>query len=316
MEGIAFSDFWENSKYTLENYVNEFPTDELVNSIEKELGYKLPKFYIEMMKVQNGGTPKNTCFPINESTSWAGDHISITGIYGIGREKTCSLCGELGSQFMIEEWGYPNIGICICDCPSAGHDMIMLDYRKNGKNGEPEVIHVDQESDYRITFLAENFKTFITRLVHSDVYDTSKEGLKNTLIELETGEYSDTLNQFLNGKEELKEQLRNLLIMLTKEKGYFALNADELSHLVYDIQFYLYSNNKSVSSKEEYLKIYPNMIALGNKEITTNGYAPGFVEDWMKSRIESKLIKKKLFGGLKFQKDYEARILTEMEKYK
>lgn len=49
--------------------------------------------------------------------------------------------------------------------------LIMLDYRKNGNQGEPEVVHVDQESDYRITLLAENFETFIKGLVHSDVYE-------------------------------------------------------------------------------------------------------------------------------------------------
>ena len=53
--------------------------------------------------------------------------MAITGIFGIGREKSCSLCGELGSQFMIDEWEYPAIGVAICDCPSAGHDMIFLE---------------------------------------------------------------------------------------------------------------------------------------------------------------------------------------------
>ena len=43
------------------------------------------------------------------------DHVAITGIFGIGREKSCSLCGELGSQFMIAEWEYPAIGVAICD---------------------------------------------------------------------------------------------------------------------------------------------------------------------------------------------------------
>lgn len=67
---------------------------------------------------------------------------------------------------MIDQWQYPDIGIVICDCPSAGHDVIMLDYRKCGKDGEPEVVHVDQEFDFHITFLAKDFETFITGLVN------------------------------------------------------------------------------------------------------------------------------------------------------
>jgi len=170
-----FSDFWEESDYALNEYTDERPTDELIQSVEEELVYKLPSSYIELMKQQrNGGIPKRNCYPTTESTSWAEDHIAITGIMGIGRTKTYSLCGELGSQFMIDEWGYPNTGVFICDCPSAGHDMIMLDYSNCGKNGEPEVVHVDQESDYKKTFLAKDFETFIRGLVSEELYDTSE----------------------------------------------------------------------------------------------------------------------------------------------
>lgn len=66
---------------------------------------------------------------------------------------------------MQENWGYPAIGPCICNCPSAGHDMIMLDYRKCGPEGEPEVVHVDQEWDFQITTLAPNFEAFVRGLV-------------------------------------------------------------------------------------------------------------------------------------------------------
>jgi cell wall assembly regulator SMI1 len=163
--------FWAESEYALKEYVNEPLTDELVKSVEDELGYKLPSFYIELMKAQNGGLPINTCCPSSERTSWAEDHVAITGILGIGRKKSYSLCGDLGSQFMIDEWEYPNIGIYICDCPSAGHDMICLDYRKNGKDGEPEVVHVDQEFDYKITYLAKSFEKFVKSLVNDEVYD-------------------------------------------------------------------------------------------------------------------------------------------------
>jgi hypothetical protein len=126
------------------------------------------------MQVQNGGLPQNTCFPTKEATSWAEDHVAITGVMGIGRTKTYSLCGSLGSAFMQSEWGYPKLGICICDCPSAGHDMIMLDYRKCGPTGEPEVVHVDQESDYRGTLLAKDFETFVRGLVNESVFDTAR----------------------------------------------------------------------------------------------------------------------------------------------
>ena len=164
-EDYDFSDFWDDDEYSFENYEEESPSDELIKSVEDELGgYKLPASYIELMKMHNGGMPAKTCFPTGERTSWAEDHAAITGIMGIGRTRPYSLCGEVGSNFMKEEWGYPDIGICIADCPSAGHDMIMLDYRECGKNGEPKVVHVDQGSDYKITFLANNFEAFIKGL--------------------------------------------------------------------------------------------------------------------------------------------------------
>ncbi|HKO79144.1 MAG TPA: SMI1/KNR4 family protein, partial [Chitinophagaceae bacterium] len=193
---IDFSDFWDDSEYSLTQYVSEQPTDELIKSIENELGYKLPASYVELMKMHNGGIPKNVCFPTSESTSWAADHIAITGILGIGKEKTYSLCGDLGSQFMIDEWGYPAIGVYICDCPSAGHDIVMLDYSKCGKQGEPEVVYIDQESDCKKTFLAKDFETFIRGLVNEEVYDTSAQDLINSLETFKTGDFSDILQGY------------------------------------------------------------------------------------------------------------------------
>ena len=174
-EGFDLTGFWDDSMYALKEYVSDPPTDELIASVEEELGYKLPASYIWLMKQHNGGIPVNTCYPCDEPTCWAEDHVAVTGIFGIGREKSCSLCGELGSQFMIDEWEYPAIGVAVCDCPSAGHDMIFLDYRECGPQGEPAVVHVDQENDYRITYLADSFEEFIRGLEHESFYDLEED---------------------------------------------------------------------------------------------------------------------------------------------
>ena len=213
-EGFDLTNFWDDNWYALKEYVSDPPSDELIASVEEELGYKLPAAYIWLMKQHNGGIPVNTCYPCDEPTCWAEDHVAITGIFGIGREKSCSLCGELGSQFMIDEWEYPAIGVAICDCPSAGHDMIFLDYRACGPQGEPAVVHVDQENDYKITHLADSFEEFIRGLEHESLYDPDEdvEDLEDDADEEETDHKGSFAGSVLLSKAEWdKEQLiRNL----------------------------------------------------------------------------------------------------------
>ena len=165
-----FKDFWDDSKYSKDNYIEEYPSDELISEIEQELGYKLPQSYIALMKQHNGGIPFKTCYPMTGNTGWEEDHTAITGIMGIGKTKPYSLCGSMGSKFMMEEWGYPDIGIMICDTPTAGHTMIMLDYRKCGNTGEPQVVIVDQENNYSIDVVAKDFETFIMGLKSEDEF--------------------------------------------------------------------------------------------------------------------------------------------------
>ena len=170
-EGFDLSDFWEEpGDCARKNYIEPPPTAEVIRQVEKELGYTLPESYIALMQVQNGGFSKKSAFPTSTPTSWADDHIAIEGFLSIGWDKTYSLCGRMGSRFMIEEWGYPDIGIAICDCPSAGHDMVFLDYRECGPQGEPKVVHIDQEDDYYITPLADSFEAFIRGLVDEEEY--------------------------------------------------------------------------------------------------------------------------------------------------
>ncbi|MEY9977287.1 Imm51 family immunity protein [Lysinibacillus sp. RC79] len=283
-----FSQFWEKSDYADKNYVEVSPTTEMIASIEEELGYKLPADYIWFMQQQNGSMPVNTCFPTAMPTSWAEDHVAITGIMGIGREKANSLCGSLGSSFMLEEWGYPNIGVVIADCPSAGHDVIMLDYRACGADGEPAVVHVDQEADYYITFLAPNFATFIIGLVNEEVFDTSEQDKLDDLDMVKHVPFSPLLQSLCEKAGEgnrIEAVIRGICTQIVEDKGYFALHADEISMLMYDIQFWLYTGANSKVTQAQYLADYKNIIALA-QGFSTGGYAPDFVSSWLNERIE------------------------------
>ena len=289
-QDFDLTNFWEDSSFALESYVDDTPSDDLILEIEKELGYKLPQSYIYLMKQHNGGTPVNTCFPTDTPTSWAEDHIAITGIFSIGREKKCSLCGELGSQFMIDEWGYPAIGVAICDTPSAGHDMIFLDYSKCGPNGEPAVVHIDQENDYKITFLAENFEEFIKWLVNEEEFEESEEAVKernlDSVISMPLSNMLLEMCKKCGDVDVFNQWIRDTAYSLVSDKGYFALHDDLNSYLLYDIQIYLYINSFGAVSKEDFLKEYPKIIALASG-FSTNGYSEAFVTDYIDVRIKS-----------------------------
>ena len=164
------SEFWDKNEYAEQDYTDAVASPEVVATVERSLGYDLPKSYIELAENCNGGMPINTCHRTTERTTWADDHIAITGIFSIDTAKTCSLSGEHGSKFYIAEWGYPPIGVYFADCPSAGHDMLCLDYRHCGPHGEPKVVHVDQEWDYKITSVATNFELFIRGLEHENSF--------------------------------------------------------------------------------------------------------------------------------------------------
>ncbi|MGN9907616.1 SMI1/KNR4 family protein [Phytohabitans sp. LJ34] len=169
--GVDMDAFWVDTEYALDAYVGAAPSTALIASVEAELGYRLPASYVALMRSHNGGMPHHACCPAPSRTTWAEDHVAVDGIMGIGRAKRYSLAGEAGSRFWIDEWAYPAIGVYFGTCPSAGHDMIAFDYRDVGPDGEPRVVHVDQEWDYRITVLAPNFVSFVQALRPESAYD-------------------------------------------------------------------------------------------------------------------------------------------------
>lgn len=171
---LDLGSFWDDNEYALDAYVDVPPSDALIASVQADMGFRLPTSYVTLMRWRNGGMLSRTCCPTPSRTTWAEDHVAVDGIMGIGRAKRCSLAGEVGSRFWIEEWGYPAIGVYFATCPSAGHDMIAFDYRDCGSDGEPRVVHVDQEWDYRVTVLAPNFVAFVQALRPASEYDNDK----------------------------------------------------------------------------------------------------------------------------------------------
>lgn len=283
-----FSDFWDTHEYYVKEYIEPPPTPQIIAQVEAELGYKLPVSYIALMQTQNGGAPINTCFPCDEPTSWAEDHVAITAFKAIGFNKQWSLCGSLGSQFKIDEWEYPDIGIYFGDCPSAGHDMIALDYRQCGAQGEPQVVHVDQEDDYKITYLAENFEAFVRGLVNEEAFGEDPEIIKQeTLQEVKNAPFSKLLQTLCDAYPDnnMPQKIRTLAAEIVEDKGFFALHADAQSYLMYDLQWLLYTHSRTVKSLEGYLQAYPSMIAMTlGGEFGTGGWAQAFVEDWWHTR--------------------------------
>nr|WP_255639123.1 SMI1/KNR4 family protein [Deinococcus betulae] len=302
--------------YQQKNYISPPFTPDLLASIEAELGHRLPASFVTLMRSQNGGIPERTAFPTGQATSRAEDHIAISGLFGIGRDKPYSLCGPLGSLFMMEEWDYPAIGVYIADCPSAGHDMVALDYRACGPQGEPAVVHVDQEAAYHITPLAPDFATFIAGLQDEARFEDDPEDSEaEDLTRVRTGAFSPELQALLAAFPDpaLPERLRALAAVIVQDKGFFALHADPHSQLMYDLLFLLYSHSHVVRDEQRYLEeAYPPLIALADSRgVATGGYAPGFLEDWLReAKAQGRVVT--TAQGLQFTPEATQAVLTAL----
>ncbi|MDF0521592.1 SMI1/KNR4 family protein [Bradyrhizobium yuanmingense] len=299
-DDFDFEGFWDDCPYSLENYVEPPPTDELIASIEHEIGgYRLPAAYVDLARRHNGGMVKRNCHPMKERTGWAEDHVAIEGLFALGRTSTYSLAGKFGAKFMIEEWGYPPIGVGIADTPAGGHELIMLDYRSCGKRGEPQVVYVDQEADYSIVVVAPDFETFIRGLVAESEYDTTEEDRAAAFATVERGTLSPILVRALAAVGDRlphgERMLRTLARQIVDEKGFFALHDDERSHLMYGLMFWLYSSLCTARSFEAFVGRTETGTSYGSPcfelmivfdvvtepyGFKTRGYAEGFVRDW------------------------------------
>ena len=135
---------------------------EMIEHAEVKLGVRLPQSYLDVLAERNGGAPERRCVRMDAPTSWAPDHVEIAAIRGIGGRWGIDSSGGLGSADLISEWGYPDIGIVICEMPSGGHDAVMLDYSSCGPKGEPAVVYIEEDRSVRL--IARTFAEFIDKL--------------------------------------------------------------------------------------------------------------------------------------------------------
>ncbi|WP_248783822.1 SMI1/KNR4 family protein [Actinoalloteichus caeruleus] len=141
----------------------------MVLRAEEDLRVRLPRSYVEVLLLRNGGTPRHRCYPTSFPTSWADDHFEISGIRGIGGFWGIDSTSGHGSSYLISEWDYPEIGVVICDTPSGGHDTVMLDYSECDSEGNPSIAYIDEDRIPRR--VARSFDEFLARLVRCDSVD-------------------------------------------------------------------------------------------------------------------------------------------------
>ena len=154
------NNIWDDCDYSQKNYIGRPVTEEGLWAAEKILGYKLPEAYKKLLLEHNGGILKASTITVDDNDYYA------EGLYGVDPKVNNSLLSEkYGSKFWIEEWEYPSdVGIAFADTPSAGHDMFFLDYRECGPMGDPAVVLINQENDYKITKIANTFQEFLDKL--------------------------------------------------------------------------------------------------------------------------------------------------------
>lgn len=157
---IAPGEFW-GANY----YGNPPLTDEAISIAERQLGVRLPKEFIELLREQNGGYTSGFAFPTNQCPSWASDHVSLDELAGIVVDPAHKgVHNILLTDYMTHEWGLPPRQVLLA---GDGHWWITLDYRASS---EPVVTWIDTEVDQDVV-LAPSFAAFLDGLVPGSAFD-------------------------------------------------------------------------------------------------------------------------------------------------
>ena len=153
-------------------YVHPPLTDKAVEAAERQLNVKLPRTYLALLGVQNGGYTDVTLPQSVQSQIW-----------GIGSKYPSVLEGSL--QFRMAEYAdevwLPAEADALIPFDGDGHWFLCFDFRSTGRHVEPAIAFVDLESETEEQ-VAENFEIFLQQL-DRDFGDALVVGLKQITAE-------------------------------------------------------------------------------------------------------------------------------------
>jgi hypothetical protein len=151
--------FWKVPAYL--PYVQPPLTTALIEEAEDQLGIKLPRAYLDLLRVQNGGYVRYTCPDTAHSQLWGiGPHYpNILAVHDWQLEP------DEDEEFE-REWA-PGNASRLVPFDGDGHWYLCFDYRSTGPAHEPRIslIEFDSESDREI---AASFDDFL-KMLEEDV---------------------------------------------------------------------------------------------------------------------------------------------------
>ena len=161
---VDLTGFWHDNRESLLRHTCPPLDDAMIAEAEKELGFRLPKSYVQLMRLHNGGLVNRCRFRVQFPKFGCPDTIYITDIMGIGRDAPYSLLGRFGSRFLVETRGHnKKIGVAVCNTTLPGRALVFLDYRGVDASDEPRVTWADAQEKQEL-LLAKNFSEFIRGL--------------------------------------------------------------------------------------------------------------------------------------------------------
>jgi len=158
---------WAN----LENDIYKLPPlkESDIKKAKNLFSVKLPKSYLDILRIQNGGSIVFNAHPSPKPTSWSDHSVNVDFIMGIGENN-----GILETPYYIEEWNMPE-GLILFS--GQGHSWIAFDYRNTVEN--PPIVYIDNETE-EIFKIADSFESFLKNLYVEEMEE-----------EIEFGEFNE-----------------------------------------------------------------------------------------------------------------------------